>query len=179
MLDERREESWRRCPRAFCAHCCALGDECAERVCSARSRRYARLCRACSNRNAPSFQAFCCPARGNDSLAHRIHQRTSSQLYGRAARTASLKAAKLVHFPHVPQGAAQSSSRGPASVRLETGVGTVEARREVSIDRMAAAIGEMQFSHRSGPPVTGRNLAPINGCRSSECGGEEESRHVF
>ena len=136
------EESWPRCPSAFCAYSCALGDECAERVCSARSRRYARLCRACSNRNAPSFQAFCSPARGNDSLAHRIHQRTSSQLYGWRTRTASLKAAKLVHFPHVPQGAAQSASRGPASVRLETGVGTVEARREVRVDRMAAAIGE-------------------------------------
>ena len=83
-------------PSAYCAYSCALGDECAERVCSARSRRYARLCRACSNRNAPSFQAFCSPARGNDSLAHRIHQRISSQLYGWRTRTASLKAAKLV-----------------------------------------------------------------------------------
>ena len=61
--------------------------------------------RACSNRNAPSFQAFCSPARGNDSLAHRIHQRISSQLYGWRTRTASLKAAKLDFFPHVPPGA--------------------------------------------------------------------------
>ena len=44
---------------------------------------------------------------------------------------------------------------------------------------MAAAIGEKQISHRSRPLVTGRNLAPINGCRSWECGGEEESRHGF
>ena len=34
-------------------------------------------------------------------------------------------------------------------------------------------------SHGSRPLVTGRNLAPINGCRSLECGGEEESRHGF
>jgi hypothetical protein len=51
------------------------------------------------------------------------------------------------------------------------------ARREVRVDRMTAAIGETQISHYSRPPVTGRNLAPINGCRTSECGGEEESTH--
>ena len=96
------EESRPRCPSAFCADSCALGDECAERVCSARSRRYARLCRACSNRNAPSCQAFCSQVIGGDSLADPIHQRTSSQLYGRAARTASLKTAKLEAVPHVP-----------------------------------------------------------------------------
>ena len=44
---------------------------------------------------------------------------------------------------------------------------------------MADAVGESQISHGSRPPVAGRNLAPINGCRSSECGGEEESRHIY
>ena len=48
------------------------------------------------------------------------------------------------------------------------------------VGRMAAAIGEKQIPHRSRSPVTGRNLAPnINGYRSRECGGEEESRHYW
>ena len=114
------EESWPRCPSAYCAYSCALGDECAERVCSARSRRYARLCRACSNRNAPSCQAFCSRARGSDSLAHRIHQRTSSQLYGWRTRTAGLKAAKLETVPHVPHDRMEPAHHGLAGVRLES-----------------------------------------------------------
>ena len=47
------------------------------------------------------------------------------------------------------------------------------------VDRMADTVGEQQISHRSRPLVRGRNLAPINGCRSSECGREQESRHDF
>ena len=112
-------------------------------------------------------------------MAHRIHQRTSSQLYGWRTRTASLKAAKLEEFPQLPHDAAQSACCGAASVRLEAGVGTVEARIEVRVDRMAVSAGERMYTHGSRPRVTGRNLAPINDYRSSECGIEEESRHGF
>ena len=119
------EESWPRCPRAFCAYSCALGDECAARASSARSRRCARLCWACSLRNVRSCQAFCFWARGGFSLAHRIHQGTSSRLYGWRTRTASLKAAKLEAFPQLTQGTVKPACRGPAGVRLMPGLGVV------------------------------------------------------
>ena len=59
-------------------------------------------------------------AHGDDSLAHRIHQRTSSQLYGWRTRTAGLKAAKLETVPHVPHDRMEPAHHGLAGVRLES-----------------------------------------------------------
>ena len=104
-----------RCPRAFCAHPCALGDECAERVCYARSIRYAQLRCACPNRDTPSCQAFCSCKYLSDSLANRTSHRASRQLCGWHTRTANSNAAKLVRFPHVSHGAVEPAWHGPAN----------------------------------------------------------------
>ena len=99
-LTSKREESLPRCPRVFCAHACALGDECAARASSARPRRYAAYCVACSNRSAVTSHSFFSRGLLRDKLARRSDQRISCQLHGSRTRAEALEPAKQPHFPH-------------------------------------------------------------------------------
>ena len=114
-----REESWTRCHRALYAHCCALDDECAARISSARSRRYAALLVALSYARFVVSYPFCSRGFVGDKLARRTGHRFSSQRYGWRTRTAGLQPTKELRFPsmrrHLPHCHLRSSQLPSAS----------------------------------------------------------------
>lgn len=90
-----------------------------------------------------------------------------------------LEGRKTRLFPTCPARCGLASLPWPGWRTPRARIWDVGARRELRVDRMADTVGEKVTSHHPRPLVTGRNLPQTKGCRSSECGGEQESRHGF